>query len=361
MGGKLKKVYSVLLFAFIAFVFISFKNKDKRHPYKVSLFTNNSKEDANSSPLGNPMTAEGVWLGRLLFYDTLLSGNHKQSCGSCHKQKFSFTDGLPLAIGSKGDTLNRNTMPILNLAYRSNRFFWDGHASTLEERPRFPITHPLEMNKDTTVLIHELKTHKFYPQLFAKAFPNKDISIVTLSLALAQFMRTIVTRHTALKTYFKNNAMQSSEEEKRFIQEKNMNGLLARFNATCTYCHEGYLMGGLDFASNFINPKDTDFLVPSLVNVNYTFPLMHTGQYISFASVLSHYESIIPDLPKRNPTILNGLPCLIEEYDKENLDKLFALFQDSTVLTNQLYSNPFAEKGFDYKKNPFVNISLRQH
>jgi cytochrome c peroxidase len=152
---------------------------------------NADKMEAPLIPADNPQTIQGIALGRLLFYDTMLSGNKKQSCGSCHLQQLSFTDGKPLAIGAFGDTI-RNSMTLVNMAW-SKDFFWDGRVKQLEDLMKYPITNPKEMAKDTVLLIKKLKEHNYYPKLFAMALPEEDISIKTLSKALAQFVRIIVT------------------------------------------------------------------------------------------------------------------------------------------------------------------------
>lgn len=353
MHFSLKRTVVIILLLTLGFLLNSFTLfLNGPHPYVVP---NYSLEDKQYIPPENPITAEGVWLGRLLFYDKLLSGNYKQSCGSCHKQELCFTDGLSLAVGSKGDTLRRNTMPILNLIYHSNRFFWDGHAYSLEKLVRFPVTHPQEMDKDTIVLVKELKNHEYYPALFSYAFPDQEISMDLVSKSIAQFMRIIVTKHARPKNIFKTyGAVKDNLKNSKLIYEKSLGGSLYRFNATCTYCHEGDLLGGLDFANNFINSKDTAMVVPSLINLSYTGPYMHDGRFVNFKKIFEHYEQIIPDLPKNNPTITDGLPCLIEDYDKENFSKLISLFKDTTVLTNQLYSDPYKLKGFNWKINPYL-------
>ena len=102
------------------FFFGNFKFKDScPHPYELQYPEAFGKPYI---PENNRLTEEGIWLGRLLFYDSILSINKKMSCASCHQQGLSFTDGRPLAIGVFGDTLTRNSMALLNLAW-GNSFF----------------------------------------------------------------------------------------------------------------------------------------------------------------------------------------------------------------------------------------------
>ena len=73
-------------------------------------------------PADNPLTVEGVYLGRMLFYDPILSGNNTQSCGSCHMQQHGFTDGLKYSVGIDGVEGTRNAMPLINLGWQSTFF-----------------------------------------------------------------------------------------------------------------------------------------------------------------------------------------------------------------------------------------------
>jgi cytochrome c peroxidase len=94
----------------------------------------------------NPTTKQGVYLGRLLFYDTRLSANNTLSCGTCHQQSKAFTDGKALSEGVDHALSARNSMSLVNLLW-GRKFFWDGRASSLEDQAIFPITNPHEMGQ----------------------------------------------------------------------------------------------------------------------------------------------------------------------------------------------------------------------
>ena len=143
-------------------------------------------------PAGNPSTEEGVELGRMLFYDTILSGNQKQSCASCHRQELAFTDGREISIGSQGRKAHRNSLTLVNPGWQ-DRFFWDGRASSLEELIHFPVTDSLEMNADTLKIEKRLNRDKKYAALFQKAFGKTRITMPLVAKAISQFLRTIVS------------------------------------------------------------------------------------------------------------------------------------------------------------------------
>ena len=146
-----------------------------------------------SIPVDNPLTVEGVSLGKRLFYDPILSGDNTISCASCHRQQYAFTDStLQFSIGIDLLPGTRNAMPLFNLGYARN-FFWDGGATNLESQVIGPIMNPVEMHEDLANCIAELQAHPEYPLLFYKAFKTDSITTALLMKAVAQFERTILS------------------------------------------------------------------------------------------------------------------------------------------------------------------------
>ncbi len=249
-------------------------------------------------PKSNPLTVEGIALGKKLFYDPLLSINNTQSCASCHQQNVAFVDkDLRFSKGAEGAVGGRNSMPIFNLAY-SKAFFWDGRAKTLEEQVFHPITSQNEMNQNLDVLLEELKADPEYPRMFRSAFGEGEISFDKTSKALAQFMRIIVSSSPkSLDTSLLTGA------EKR--------GLLVFLDENkgdCFHCHElGNFMTNFKFTNNGLNlnafldpglyavsrnPEDVGkFKTPSLLNIKYTSPYMHDGRFKTLKEVLDFYDS----------------------------------------------------------------------
>ncbi|HMR57644.1 MAG TPA: cytochrome-c peroxidase, partial [Cyclobacteriaceae bacterium] len=120
-------------------------------------------------PEDNPVTREGVALGRKLFYEELLSANNKISCASCHQQALAFSDNRQFSIGVDGTPTRRNSMSLSNLLWVKN-FFWDGRSTSLEAQAVVPLTDPHEMGQSLEASSRKLNASKNYPSLFEKAF-----------------------------------------------------------------------------------------------------------------------------------------------------------------------------------------------
>lgn len=104
-------------------------------------------------PTDNPLTEETFALARHLFYDPILSGNNQVSCGTCHAKALAFTDGCARSPSLSGGRLEFSVMSLANLLWGQERFFWDGHVTSLEEQALIPIQHPDEMGQDIDALI----------------------------------------------------------------------------------------------------------------------------------------------------------------------------------------------------------------
>ena len=121
-------------------------------------------------PADNPLTVDGVQLGRFLFYDPILSADSTMSCASCHLPSGVFTDNLAVSTGIDGIAGTRSSMSLLNVGYFYNGLFWDGRASTLEEQALLPVEDPIEMHNTWPNVVAKLQVHENYPKMFRKAF-----------------------------------------------------------------------------------------------------------------------------------------------------------------------------------------------
>ncbi len=144
-------------------------------------------------PEDNPLTIEGVELGRHLFYEKILSKDSTVSCGSCHIQSHGFSDPKKFSIGVDGKKSTRQSMSLSNLIFQKE-FFWDGRASSLEVQALDPIKNPLEMNLSISEAVNRLNKSEKYPPLFEKAFGTQEITSTLLAKAIAQFERTLVSQ-----------------------------------------------------------------------------------------------------------------------------------------------------------------------
>lgn len=317
-------------------------------------------------PKDNPLTEEGVLLGKLLFYDPILSIDSTISCGSCHQQKYAFADPVDFSFGYRGLKTNRNTMPLYNLAYQKH-FFWDGRSKNLRDLVFEPIQAHNEMAMTLPTLRERLKRNKTYAEYFKKAFGSEP-NLYDMALALEQFLFTITSNGSRFNQFFPGDNMKvlsPSELRGAFI----FNGLInfdangATKGADCFHCHGGELaqqinpsMGGL--ASNGLDPSPVDlgvggitnftqdkgvFKTPSLLNVGLTAPYMHDGRFSTLEEVIDHYsEGVHFENPNLHPHMAShGIRQLnlTEKQKRELLDYLLTMTDDE-LLENPKYANP---------------------
>jgi cytochrome c peroxidase len=148
----------------------------------------------DNTPVTNPVTDWGATLGRVLFYDKILSINNSVSCASCHKQSLAFADDAAFSKGFAGGSTGRNSMSLVNVKYYPNKkFFRDERATTLEIQALTPVQDHVEMRMNLDTLVNRLKTKPHYPVLFQKAFGSSVIASDKIAAALAQFVRSIIS------------------------------------------------------------------------------------------------------------------------------------------------------------------------
>lgn len=315
------------------------------------------------SPSNNPMTYEGIQLGRMLFYDSTLSLTRKVSCGSCHKQQYAFGDNTPLSTNVLGSTV-RNTSTLINLGMNP-KFFWDGRQSSVEDAVNDALNH--EMHPDFTADINYLNSTPKYVYLFKKAFGRPgDITEDKMVRAISQFIRTLTSTNSLIDQYYRH--------EIDLAGTPAGDGLDSFFSTTggdCYHCHfdEVYLTFAIQapsaiFANNAIDSVasvsqfhdlgrgaiDGDtidngrFKIPTLRNVAVSAPYMHDGRYATLDQVIGHYS----DSLKHSPNVtISGMQHYYQgglHLDAVGKSKLLAFLNaltDTTYLHNPDFSNPF--------------------
>lgn len=305
-----------------------------------------------ASPARNPLTKQGILLGRKLFYDPVLSGSNKISCATCHNPQKAFSDGVALTTkGASGNKLLRHTPAIINIAWM-NRTFWDGGAKDLESLNFGPIKHPDEMNQDLNELVAELKQHPEYPKLFKEAFPQEqEIASALVSRALAQFQRTLISADSKYDKYIRKEAGGT-------LTALEMEGLHL-YRQHCSSCHatdlftdNSYHNNGLDnsystdheeiaFGRGRITQKQEDigkFKTPTLRNVALTAPYMHDGRFATLEEVLNHYSSGIKPSATLAPQLQNGIT--LTEAEQQKIILFLHTLTDNTFVTNPAFSKP---------------------
>ncbi len=260
---------------------------------------------ATNEPADNPTTQQKVELGRILFFDPVLSENDDLACASCHQPDLGFSDGLPVALGTNGAALERNTPSLWNVAY-AHSLFWDGRVGSLEDQALVPLTHPDEMAvSDPQRMVDELRAIPEYVVMFNEAFAageaspggaEEAITAENVIKALAAFQRTLISDDSPFDRYAAGDFHALTPKQRRG---------LAIFRSGATRCFECH--GAPTFASDTFRvvglPSDDPgragvvddgvfgaFKVPSLRNIALSAPYMHDGSLATLEEVIAFYE-----------------------------------------------------------------------
>jgi len=312
-------------------------------------------------PADNKLTREGVKLGRMLFYEKMLSRTNTLSCASCHKQAQAFSDTARFSIGVRGLEGKRQAMGVFNMAWHTNEFFWDGRAHLLRDQSLKPIQDELEMDETLDNMVAKLQAADIYPKQFKRAFGTETITSELVSKALEQFMFSIISNSSKYDEYLAGRATLTPEEERgRYLFFKEYNpGFPAISGADCQHCHSGanfennlYMNNGLDTDGSFAdigrekvtgNTADKGkFKVPSLRNVELTPPYMHDGRFKTLEEVVDHYN-LVTESATLDPSFLQQLPAglKLSASDKAALVAFLKTLTDVKLTTNPEYASPF--------------------
>lgn len=310
----------------------------------------------------NPLTIEGVKLGRMLFYEKALSLDGSISCGSCHQQEFAFTDPNRFSEGVDGSLGKRQAMSTFNTAWHTNEFFWDGRSHLLRDQSLKPIQDELEMKETLPNVIAKLEEILGYKDQFTRAFGDDEISSERMSLAMEQFMNSIVSYRSKYDQFLDGSAtLTESEERGRTLYFGEYNPAFPDVSgADCAHCHGGnnfdnnqYMNNGLDIEADQddigreeVTGDPTDkakFKVTSLRNIELTAPYMHDGRFKTLEEVVRHYNNGIKLSPTVDPaleyTTQTGL--MLSEQDISDLVAFLKTLTDQELLNDERYSDPF--------------------
>ena len=312
------------------------------------------------SPKDNPLSNDKVELGRLLFFDPILSGDKDIACATCHHPDNGYAEYRDLSIGTNGQgfgikrvfkepnvipLVKRNAHTILNTAFNGidtgNKYdpaegpmFWDNRVVSLEKQALEPLLAFEEMrgpNYEEVEILDEItqriKDIPEYVQLFSAVFIEDDaVSAKNIAKAIAAFERTLVTTNTRFDQYMRGDESAISLSERDGF---------ALFNKVgCGKCHNGPMFS--DYQSHVIgvpkNKKLTEFdrgidetfafRTPSLRNLRFTAPYMHNGQFNSLQEVLEFYEDIAGGKNGHEAVTREEIDPLIKELDLRDKDML---------------------------------------
>ena len=247
----------------------------------------------------NQLSKEKIELGKILFYDPILSKNNQVSCASCHSSynAFAHTDHK-LSHGIYDQIGVRNAPSLFNLAWQ-REFMWDGAINHLDMQALAPINSKTEMGETTKGLINKLQKTNYYPKLFHDAFKDSIIKTEYLLKSLSQFQLTLISANSKYDSVIKGVTKFNTKEKNGYELFKN----------NCNSCHTEPLFSSYDYKNNGIQEdsllKDLGrfeitqnikekylFKVPSLRNLKYSYPYMHDGRMKKLQTVIEHYSDI---------------------------------------------------------------------
>lgn len=327
------------------------------------------------TPDDNPTTPQKVALGRLLFFDPILSGHKDVACATCHHPEFGFAESLEISIGVNGvgtgskrdfktpndiPFVKRNSQTVLNAAYNgvtlkgatdpaNAPMFWDVRAKSLENQSLEPIKSFEEMRgygyeKEAALdsVVNRLKRIPQYRRLFQQAFSTNDaINSLNLARAIAAYERTLVGGNSRFDQYMRG--------DKNALSINEIEGLQLFLKSGCAKCHNGPMLS--DYQLHTLGVPDNEklpqsdagvdnqykFRTPSLRNLRYTAPYMHSGKLRTLEQVLEFYEDLSGD-KIRNP--------LVQKFQLDPIVEILKVdFKDISLIVEFL--NTLNDENFD--------------
>lgn len=293
----------------------------------------------------NPLTRQKIELGRVLFYDPILSKNYAISCASCHSPYNAFAHvDHELSHGIFDSIGKRNAPALMNLAWQRS-FMWDGAVKNLNQQALTPITHPKEMGEDMDNVIRKLQASTFYSDLFFTAYGDHNITKEKVLKSMAQFLVSLVSANAKYDSVRRGQTQFTN-------QEKNGYHL---FRSHCASCHKEPLFTDGSLKNNGLpvnsqlkdyglmgvthNKKDSFyFKVPTLRNIEYSFPYMHDGRFRKLSEVINHYVSGI----QKSHLLSKELKHSIELTSNEKVDLISFLLtlSDKSFVFNSDFQFP---------------------
>lgn len=293
----------------------------------------------------HPLTAEKIELGRKLFYDPVLSLDSSTSCASCHSPYNAFAHiDHKLSHGIHDSIGTRNAPALFNLAWQQ-QFMWDGAVNNIEVQPLAPLSNPIEMHEDIAHVVAKLQRSEMYPALFRNAFGDSVITGQRVLLAMTQFQLTLVSCNSKYDSVMDHTAAFTKQEQNGFTL----------FQKHCNSCHTAPLFSTYAYASNglpvdpFLNdigraaithqPKDSFlFKIPSLRNVEYTYPYMHDGRYAKLYDVVTYYST--PGNKSRFVSPQLQQPLNLSSAEKVDLVAFLLTLSDKRFIFNKKFGPP---------------------
>ena len=360
-----------LLFG-IFFLFLSCKKEDNQDdvvqanptPYVFDIpkgFPTNP-----TIPEDNPMTLEGIELGRHLFYDERMSGKADQgmgmSCSSCHIQQFAFDNPQGRGTGTTGLQTKNTVLPHINLAWNPGAYGWNGSVSSIEEDVLLVIPDPTEFASTWPDVIAAISAIPIYPPMFRAAFGTEEITKERIAKAIAQFMRTQISKDSKFDRVLRGEDNFSDSERRGYVLFTTEEG------ADCFHCHGAPGNPLMTTHLFYNNAKDSVFdktgdrysvtgnsrdigayKATTLRNIELTGPYMHDGRFQTLDDVIDFYSEglVYSDyahqlMHKVYPPYGQG--AMLNPQEKADLKAFLLTLTDTVFLNNPDLSNPFSSK-----------------
>lgn len=315
-------------------------------------------------------------LGRVLFYDELLSRNGTVSCGSCHVQTSGFAHNEALSEGFDGQTGQRNSLALgttamgLTTSYGGNisfgggealaGFSWDDSIHSMEEQTQAAIENPAEMGMTMEDMVDRVNSIAYYDILFRKAFGEGEINEENLLAAITKFVNSISSNQSKFDEGLNQN-FNAAEAFANFTAQENLGKQL--YNSNCSSCHgskhdftvmavanNGLDLNYADQGKGEKTGKSADmgvFKVPFLRNIALSGPYMHDGRFASLEDVVDFYSEDIQNHQNLNFRLRddNGQAKRMnfQEHEKEALVAYLETLTDEEMIKDDKFSDPFGE------------------
>ena len=285
----------------------------------------------------NPLTRQGIELGRRLFYDPVLSRDSTVSCSTCHLSYTAFAHVDHALSHGIGDRIGRRNAPaLMNLAW-APQLMWDGAVNHLDVQALAPIQHPDEMGETLAHVLQKIQTRAPYPRLFREAFGDSTATGERLLKALSQFELTLLSDRSKYDRVRAGTDTFSRQEQQGY----------QLFRQHCARCHEEPFFTNFSFENNGL-PLDTalrdlgrmaltgraadslKFKVPSLRNLEFSYPYMHDGRFRHLREVLRHYTQATGP----------GFPIPLSATEKVDLNAFLLTLTDRAFLFDPAFGFP---------------------
>jgi len=293
----------------------------------------------------NPLTENKILLGRNLFYEPMLSKDYSVTCESCHSPFSAFTHIDHSLSHGIGDSIgSRNSPTLINLAWQKT-FMWDGAINNLDMQALAPISHPDEMGSSINEVVDRLNLSQKYRSLFYKAFADSVATGEKTLKAISQFLLTLVSSESKYDSVMRKESVFTPKEARGY----------KIFKKNCSSCHTEPLFTNGKFTNNglpidtslhdigrvqiTLDPSDSfKFKVPTLRNIEYSYPYMHDGRFKKLSQVIKHYTKGIQNSATLDPQLSKGLE--LSSAERVDLINFLLTLSDRKFVFNPEYQYP---------------------